>query len=75
MNTISFFYAKEYTGWSKNLCAPDDNIVIIMCTETFWSPCSLFKNTEDLYMLKRKTFALQYVTIYIKIMNVPYYAM
>jgi len=28
-----------YTGWSKSLCAPDNCIVIIRCTETFWSPC------------------------------------
>jgi len=28
-----------YTGWSKSLSAPDGCIVIIRCTETFWSPC------------------------------------
>jgi len=27
-----------YTVWSKSLCAPDFCIVIIRCTETFWSP-------------------------------------
>ena len=29
------------TGWSKSLCAPDDCIVIVRCTDTFWSPCIL----------------------------------
>ena len=27
------------TGWSKSVCAPDFCIVIIRCTETFWSLC------------------------------------
>jgi len=31
-----------YTGWSESLCAPDDCVVIIRCTETFWSPCIMF---------------------------------
>ena len=28
------------TGWSKSLCVPDICIVIIRCSETFWSPCT-----------------------------------
>ena len=28
-----------HTGWSKSICAPDDCIVILRYTETFWSPC------------------------------------
>ena len=27
------------TGWSKSVCAPAFCIVIIRCTETYWSPC------------------------------------
>ena len=34
-----FYY--RYTEWPKSLCSPDDCIVIIRCTETFWSPCIL----------------------------------
>jgi len=33
-------YILYYTGWSKNLCAPDDYSTSIRCTETFWSPCT-----------------------------------
>jgi len=32
-------YLYRYTGWSKSICAPDDCIVIVRCTETFWSLC------------------------------------
>ena len=35
-----WFYYRN-TGWSKSLCASDDCIVVIRCTETFWSPCIL----------------------------------
>jgi len=38
------FTLYQNTGWSKSLCAPDDCIVIISCTETFWSPCIKFIN-------------------------------
>ena len=30
------------TGWSKSLCTPDDFIVIVRCTETFWSSCTIY---------------------------------
>ena len=29
-----------FTGWSKSLCAPDDCIITIRCTQTFWSSCT-----------------------------------
>jgi len=47
---------KLYTRWSKILCAPDVCIVIIRCTETFWSPCIIraFSMSEDAELLNRK---------------------
>jgi len=36
---ISMHLLVYCTGWSKSPCAPDDCIVIIRCTETFWSSC------------------------------------
>jgi hypothetical protein len=34
--------SNKNTGRSKSLCAPDDCTVIVMCTETFWSPCIIY---------------------------------
>ena len=34
-----YLVINKRTGWSKSLCAPDFCIVIIRCTETFWSSC------------------------------------
>jgi hypothetical protein len=44
-STTCTFTLYQTTEWSKSLCAPDDCIVIIRCTETFRSPCTKFNNT------------------------------
>jgi hypothetical protein len=49
-------YVCVYTGWSKSFCVPDNLMVIIRCTETFWSPCiyvcikvpTCYRNSSDI---------------------------
>jgi hypothetical protein len=41
LNKMLVSYYILYTGWSKSLFAPDFCIVIMMCTETFESPCTI----------------------------------
>ena len=48
---LSFLFNRVlYTGGSKTLCAPVFCIVIIRCTETFWSPCTIQFHSKLLYL-------------------------